>query len=58
MKQSSKNYSTVNCSISEGAVSGWSTVALENDLLRVVVILGKGANIYQLVHLQTDINLL
>ena len=55
MKQSSKKYSTVNCSVSEGAVSGWSTVVLANELLRVIVILGKCADIYQLVHLQTDI---
>ena len=29
---------------------------LANGLLRVVVIPGKGADIYQLVHLQTDID--
>lgn len=56
MLQSSKRYNTVNCSFSEGAISGWSTVVLANGLLRVVVIPGKGADIYQLVHLQTDID--
>ena len=56
MLQSSKRYNTVNCSFSEDTISGWSTVVLANGRLRVVVIPGKGADIYQLVHLQTDID--
>jgi hypothetical protein len=57
MKPVSKRYNTVNCSVYEGAVSGWGTVVLANELLRVVVIPGKGADIYQLVDIKTDIDL-
>ena len=56
MGMSRDKYNAVNCSVSESTVSGWSTVVLANELLRVVVLPGKGADIYQLVHLQSDID--
>lgn len=56
MKPSLEMYDTGNCSVSESAVCGWTTVVLANELLRVVVLPGKGADIYQLVHLQSDVD--
>ena len=56
MKPSLEMYDSGNCSVSESAVSGWTTVVLANELLRVVVLPGKGADIYQLVHLRSDVD--
>ena len=46
------------CNVSTGTAKGWRSVVLENDALRVVVLPDKGADIYELVHLDTGIDVL
>ena len=47
------------CRVSDAwTYRGLKTVVLENDLLRVVVLVDKGADIYQLVHKPTDVDFL
>ena len=46
------------CRVTTGEVTGWRSVVLENDALQVVVLPDKGAEIHQLVDLQTGIDVL
>ena len=46
------------CRVSTGTESGWRSLVLENDELRVTVLPDKGADIYELVHLATGIDVL
>jgi galactose mutarotase-like enzyme len=46
------------CRVSTGEANGWRSVVLENDELRVVVLPDKGADIYELVHVDTGIDVL
>lgn len=46
------------CRVSTGTASGWQSLVLENDELRVVVLPEKGADIYGLVHVGTGIDVL
>lgn len=46
------------CSISSGTVNGWRSLVLENGALRVVVLPDKGADIYELKHVDTGIDVL
>ena len=47
------------CRVSDAwAFRGLKTVILENDQLKVVILAGKGADIYQFVHKQTDTDFL
>jgi len=46
------------CSLRTGSLVGWDSVALENDALRVTVLPAKGADIYELVDLRSDIDVL
>ena len=41
-----------------GAVAGWRSVVLENDVLRVVVLPDKGAEIHQIVDLRSGTKIL
>jgi galactose mutarotase-like enzyme len=50
--------STRTCAITWGAVSGWDTVVLESDGLRVTVLPDKGADIYELLHVPTGTDVL
>ena len=42
-----------NCRVAAGTVSGWRSVVLENDEVRVVVLPDKGAEIHQIVDLRS-----
>ena len=54
--QHERNYG---CRISDAwTFRGLKTAVLENELLRVVVLLDKGSDIYELVHKPTDVNVL
>ena len=54
--QIERNYG---CRVSDAwTYRGLKTVVLENELLRVVVLVDKGADIYQLVHKPTDVGFL
>ena len=44
--------------VSTGTVEGWGSVVLENEYLRAVVLPDKGADIYELVHLETGTDVL
>ncbi len=46
------------CRLSTEAIVGWRAIVLENDLLRVVVLPGKGADIYQFIHRRSDVDVL
>jgi galactose mutarotase-like enzyme len=46
------------CRVSTGTAKGWRSIVLENDALRIVVLPEKGADIYELVHLDTGIDVL
>jgi Domain of unknown function (DUF4432) len=46
------------CRVSTGTASGWRSLVLENDALRVVVLPDKGADIYELMHVDTGIDVL
>jgi Domain of unknown function (DUF4432) len=46
------------CSVTNGEVSGWRSVVLENDELRVVVLPDKGAEIHQVVDLRSGTEIL
>ena len=46
------------CSLSTGVVAGWQSVVLQSDLLRVTVLPGKGADIHELVDLESGIDAL
>ena len=46
------------CSLTTGLVAGWESVVLQNDLLRVTVLPGKGADIHELVDLESGIDAL
>lgn len=46
------------CRVSTGSASGWASLVLENDLLRVSVLPDKGADIYELVDRRTGIDVL
>jgi galactose mutarotase-like enzyme len=46
------------CRASSATANGWRSVVLENEQLRVVVLPDKGADIYQLVHLETGTDVL
>ncbi len=45
-------------SVSFGEETGWRSVVLESDELRVVVLPDKGAEIHRLVHLESDVDVL
>ena len=45
-------------SVSFGEETGWRSVVLESDELRVVVLPDKGAEIHRLVHLKSDVDVL
>jgi hypothetical protein len=45
-------------SVSFGEETGWRTVVLESDELRVVVLPDKGAEIHKLVHKESDVDVL
>ena len=50
---------TYGCRVSDAwTYRGLKTAILENDVLRVVVLVDKGADIYQLVHKPTDVDFL
>ena len=54
--QQERNYG---CRVSDAwTYRGLKTAVLENELLRVVILLDKGADIYQLVHKPTDVDFL
>jgi galactose mutarotase-like enzyme len=46
------------CRITEGSAAGWRTLTLENDLIRAVLLPDKGADLYQLVHIASGVNVL
>jgi galactose mutarotase-like enzyme len=46
------------CSLSASERAGWRAIVLENEHLRVVVLPEKGADIFELVHLGTGIDVL
>jgi galactose mutarotase-like enzyme len=46
------------CRISTETVAGWRALALENDLLRVVLLPDKGADLYHLIHKPSGIDVL
>ena len=46
------------CRVGTGTVVGWRSVVLENDLIRVVVLPDKGAEIHQLTDLRTGTDVL
>lgn len=46
------------CRVSTGTVNGWQSLVLENGALRVVVLPEKGADIYELIHVDTGIDVL
>jgi hypothetical protein len=46
------------CRVGAGTVVGWRSVVLENDLIRVVVLPDKGAEIHQLTDLRTGTDML
>ena len=46
------------CRVSTGTSHGWRSLVLENEALRVTVLPDKGADIYELVHLGTGIDVL
>jgi galactose mutarotase-like enzyme len=46
------------CRVSTGTVNGWQSLVLENGALRVVVLPKKGADIYELTHVATGIDVL
>jgi galactose mutarotase-like enzyme len=46
------------CKISFGDRSGWRAVELENELVRVVLLPDKGAEVYELVHLASGVDAL
>lgn len=46
------------CTISRRTVSGWDALVLESDSLRVAVLPGKGADIYELVDVASGIDVL
>lgn len=45
-------------SVTDGEETGWSSVVLESDELRVVALPGKGAEIHRLVHRESGIDVL
>jgi galactose mutarotase-like enzyme len=49
---------TATCSISRRTIAGWEAVALENGRLRVAVLPAKGADVVELVDLESGIDLL
>ena len=54
--QNERNYG---CRVSDAwSFRGLKTAVLENELLRVVILVDKGADIYQLVHKPTDVDFL
>ena len=54
--QNERNYG---CRVSDSwTYRGLKTAVLENELLRVVLLIDKGADIYQLVHKPTDVDVL
>jgi hypothetical protein len=46
------------CTVTEQSVRGWDAVVLQSDALRVTVLPAKGADIYSLVDLATEIDVL
>jgi Domain of unknown function (DUF4432) len=46
------------CSLSTSERAGWRAVVLQNELVRVVVLPAKGADIYELVDLETGVDVL
>ena len=46
------------CRISTETIAGWRAVVLENDLLRVVLLPDKGAEIYRLIYKPTALDIL
>jgi hypothetical protein len=46
------------CRVVTGELAGWDSVVLENELLRVVVLPDKGAEIHQLIDVGSGINVL
>jgi hypothetical protein len=46
------------CRASRGEVAGWESVVLENEVLRVVVLPDKGAELHQLTHLRSGTDIL
>ncbi len=46
------------CRASRGEVVGWQSVVLENDVIRVVVLPGKGAEIHQITDLRSGTDVL
>ena len=46
------------CRVDVGEVAGWRSVVLENDVLRVVVLPDKGAEIHQLTDLRSGVGVL
>ena len=54
-----QNERTYGCRVSDAwSFRGLKTAILENELLRVVILVDKGADIYQLVHKPTDVDFL
>ncbi|MDP9261337.1 MAG: hypothetical protein M3O89_05135, partial [Actinomycetota bacterium] len=45
-------------SVSFGEETGWRSVVLESDELRVIVLPDKGAEIHKLVHKESDVDVL
>ena len=48
----------IGCRISEGSVNGISSLVLENDHIKVVVLAGKGSDIWELRHKPSDTDIL
>ena len=46
------------CRISYETIAGWRALVLENDLLKAVLLPDKGADLYQLIHKPSGVNVL
>lgn len=46
------------CTISQRTISGWDALVLESDRLRVAVLPGKGADVYELVEVASGLDVL
>jgi Domain of unknown function (DUF4432) len=46
------------CRISTETIAGWRALVLENDLLKAVLLPDKGADLYQLIHKPSGVNVL
>lgn len=50
--------SVADCRISTETMAGWRAIVLENDLLQVVVLPDKGADIQRLIHKPSGVDVL